>query len=87
MFSFRESPQYLLARGKDAKALKVIQQILTTNKSKLQPLFTQADFREAAKRIAAHQGCEYIPLEEEDEANEGLYAGGKKRSGWESAKR
>ncbi|SPO29150.1 related to PHO84 - high-affinity inorganic phosphate transporter [Ustilago trichophora] len=85
IFSFRESPQYLLARGKDAKALKIIQQILTTNKSKMQPLFTQADFREAARRLAAHQGREYTP--EEDEEHEGLDAGGKKRSRWETAKK
>ncbi|CDS00160.1 hypothetical protein [Sporisorium scitamineum] len=60
IFTLRESPQYLLARGKDAKALKIIQQILRTNKSKMEPLFTQADFREAARRIAEHQGRERV---------------------------
>ncbi|SAM85651.1 related to PHO84-high-affinity inorganic phosphate transporter [Ustilago bromivora] len=82
MFTFRESPQYLLARGKDAKALKIIQQILITNKSKIEPLFTQADFREAAKRIAAHEGGEYM-----DEEREGLHAGGGKASGLQQAKK
>ena len=84
IFSFRESPQYLLARGKDAKALKIIQQILKTNKSKMEPLFTQADFSEAARRIAAHQGREYVG--NEDEEHEGLHAGGKKLSRWEKTK-
>ncbi|GAC75326.1 synaptic vesicle transporter SV2 [Moesziomyces antarcticus T-34] len=82
VFKFRESPQYLLARGKDAKALKVIRQILETNKSKLEPLFSQADFHEAARRIAAHEGREY----DEDE-HEGLHAGGVKRSRMAAAKK
>ncbi|KAJ1036336.1 hypothetical protein NDA13_000216 [Ustilago tritici] len=82
MFTFRESPQYLLARGKDAKALKIIQQILITNKSKIEPLFTQADFREAAKRIAAHEGGEYM-----DEEREGLHAGSGKASRLQQAKK
>ncbi|KAJ1026256.1 hypothetical protein NDA16_002343 [Ustilago loliicola] len=85
IFTFRESPQYLLARGKDAKALKIIQQILNTNKSKLQPLFTQDDFREAARRIAAHEGREYI--DEEQEEREGLHAGGRRASRLQQAKK
>uniref|UniRef100_V5EA20 Major facilitator superfamily (MFS) profile domain-containing protein n=1 Tax=Kalmanozyma brasiliensis (strain GHG001) TaxID=1365824 RepID=V5EA20_KALBG len=85
VFSFRESPQYLLARGNDAKALKIIQQILHTNKSKLEPLFTQDDFREAARRIAEHEGRAYNAEEEEEQ--EGLHAGGRKTSRWESSKK
>lgn len=85
IFSFRESPQYLLARGKDAKALKIIQQILHTNKSKMQPLFTQDDFRETARRIAAHQGREYI--DEDQEEREGFHAGGRKASRLQQSKK
>ena len=88
MLTFRESPQYLLARGKDAKALKIIQQILITNKSKIEPLFTQADFCEAAKRIAAHEGGEYMDEDrEEREDREGLHAGGGKASRLKQAKK
>lgn len=86
IFTLRESPQYLLARGKDAKALKIIQQILRTNKSKMEPLFTQADFREAARRIAEHQGREFVE-EEEQEEQEGLHAGGRRVSRWQTAKK
>lgn len=85
IFTFRESPQYLLARGKDAKALKIVQQILKTNKSKLEPLFTQADFREAARRIAEHEGRPYDA--EQDDEQQGLHAGGKKASNWETTKK
>ncbi|KAJ1596193.1 hypothetical protein NDA14_000377 [Ustilago hordei] len=89
MFTLRESPEYLLARGKDAKALKIIQQILITNKSKIEPLFTQADFREAAKRIAAHQGGEYMDqhMDQDREEREGLDAGGGKASRLQQAKK
>lgn len=83
IFTFRESPQYLLARGKDAKALKIIEQILITNKSDMQPLFTQADFHEAARRLAQNEGREY----NEEEEQEGLHAGGKKASTWETTKK
>ncbi|GAC97835.1 membrane transporter [Pseudozyma hubeiensis SY62] len=85
IFKFRESPQYLLARGKDAQALKIIRQILETNRSKVEPLFTQADFHEAARRIAEHEGREYNA--EEEEEREGLHAGGTKTSRLQSAKK
>ncbi|TKY88041.1 hypothetical protein EX895_003137 [Sporisorium graminicola] len=85
VFTFRESPQYLLARGKDAKALSIIQQILRTNKSKMEPLFTQADFHEAARRIAEHEGRERSA--DEDEEQQGLHAGGRKTTNWQTAKK
>lgn len=84
IFSFRESPQYLLARGKEARALQIIRQILHTNKSKMEPLFTQADFQEAARRIAEHQGGEYLVEPEEQER---LHGGALKMSRWETAKK
>ncbi len=71
-------------KRQDAKALKIIQQILHTNKSKLDPLFTQDDFREAARRIAEHEGRVYNAEEEE---HEGLHAGGRKTTRWESTKK
>ncbi|CBQ70176.1 conserved hypothetical protein [Sporisorium reilianum SRZ2] len=85
VFTFRESPQYLLARGKDAKALRIIEQILRTNGSKMQPLFTLAGFRKAARRIAEHEGREYSADEAEAEEVEG--AGARRASRWQTAKK
>ncbi|PWZ03552.1 MFS general substrate transporter [Testicularia cyperi] len=65
IFSFRESPQYLLARGKDEKALEVIRKINKTNGDKTPLLFDMSDFREAAKRIAAHEGREYVEADDQ----------------------
>ncbi|SNX87481.1 related to PHO84 - high-affinity inorganic phosphate transporter [Melanopsichium pennsylvanicum] len=88
IFTFRESPQYLLARGKDQRALKIIRQILHTNGSKMEPLFTLADFREAARRIAENEGRVYNADDEQEEEEEGgLHASGRKVSRWQSAKK
>ncbi|EPQ27163.1 uncharacterized protein PFL1_05444 [Pseudozyma flocculosa PF-1] len=54
IFSFRESPQYLLARGEDEKALRIVSSIAKTNKAP-PPLFTLDDFNEAARRLGVEQ--------------------------------
>lgn len=50
----------------------------------MEPLFGMDDFREAARRIAQNEGRDY--REEEEEAEQGLSTGAKKRGRWQTAK-
>jgi Major Facilitator Superfamily len=55
VFTFRESPQYLLARGLDEKAIDVVKQIARVNKAK-PPLFGLHHFDEIDRRLGLQPG-------------------------------
>lgn len=61
VFRFRESPKFFVARGKDEKAVKVMQQIAKTNKR--QCGVTLSDFEELTKEHKIHHGITEVDTE------------------------
>ncbi|KAN0063797.1 hypothetical protein ACQY0O_003847 [Thecaphora frezii] len=78
VFTFRESPQYLLARGEDEAALDVVRKIAKTNGAG-KVVFGMEDFEEVERRLGG-DGTATIAVGKRGK-------GGEKESRWNSAKR
>lgn len=59
LFSFRESPAYLVNLGKDKQAIEVIKSIAKTNKAD-KPLFTMHDFAEIDRKLGKLPGADQV---------------------------